>query len=223
MCFLLFYSCKSDSMVEDYLKYYILSKKLDYKKSDRDKVTEYYKGEDSTVCEVFYSKHKEITEIRNSINGILFGDNLIFVNDTLKSYYFMSNDTNTTFEVQFGNNNMIKHELGTPIVYNELSRDSTKDSILINVIVCKAIFKDLHIKFSTDGNHYEEYDLKQSNDLKFVNNSTIRYVFPIPRKSVDDSDTYICTYRIIEGITIYGEMKKYNDTLCSYLRNEYLK
>ena len=47
------------------------------------------------------------------------------------------------------------------------------------------------------------------------------HIFPI--KNDKGIDPFICFYSTIEGVTIFGETKKYNDTLCTYIRNEYLR
>ena len=216
----LFVSCNNAS--KKYLKIYVSDKRLLLSQSDN--ISEVYEGKDSVFTEVYYDSKKEITEIRNYSSSNLFGDNLFFKNGVLMSYYFMTNDTNTSYEIKFNDKGEVVHEIGTPIVYEELSQDVTKDSVQIDMVLCKAIFKDLHLKCSRDGKNYQEYKLQQGNgNQKYVNNYIVRYVFAIPSKKDDKNDANICLYRIIEGKTIYGEIKKYNDTLQTYIANRYLK
>ena len=222
-CIFLLYSCKDNSMASEYLELYVKSKEIDYKRKEQEGLVEYYKGKDSTSCIVFYDKHGDIIEIRNVVNGKKFGDLLLFANNSISEYYFMSNDTNTTSEVRFGSNNTIVHELGSPIVYNELSGNTTNDSVQVNIVLNKAIFKELSLKCSIDGENYDDYQLVQSDNPKFINNYLVRYTFPLPPKNIYDIDPYVCMYRIIEGVTIFGEKKVYNDTLCTYINNKYLK
>jgi hypothetical protein len=217
---ILFISCNNIS--EKFLKVYINDKRLLLSKSDN--IREIYEGNDRVFTEVFYGDKRELKEIRNYNGTNLFGDNLFFKNGILLSYYFMTNDINTSYEIKFNDKGKVVYELGTPIVYEELSQDTTKDSVQIDMVLCKAVFKDLHLKCSIDGKNYQESKLQNGNsNQKYINNYIARYAFPIPLKKNNKKDVNICLYRIIKGKTIYGEIKEYNDTLHTYIRNKYLK
>lgn len=182
-----------------------------------------YEADSISSCLIKYDIDGNCKEITNFENDVRFGDRLYLDDNKISRYLFMVNDSATTFDIQFDKNGKTDFEFGKPLVYCEIGLNATKDSDCVEMILSKVIYKDVILKFSTDGGKvYNKCNLIVSEDPRFINNYYFRYAFLLPKKN-PHKNTMVCFYSIIETETIYNEKKEYKDTLCYYIKDEFLR
>lgn len=182
-----------------------------------------YEADSISSCLIKYDVDGNCKEITNFENDVRFGDRVFLDNNRITGYLFMVNDSVTTFDTQFDKNGKVVFEYGTPMVYNEIGLNTTKDSGCVEMILSKVIYKDVRLKLSTDGGKvYNKCNLTVSEAPRFINNYYFRYAFLLPKKN-PGRNTMVCLYRIVDAKTIYNENIEYKDTLCFYLRDEFLR
>jgi len=195
-------SCKSEAQkyADIYTKGYY--RKAKYINNEQIKCIGYKKSGFLDSCEIQYNEKGIIKYITNYRNGKTLGDALEFYdNGTLKTYYFMAKQDTCCIQQEFNKAGIRTTKFETPS-YTNLDFDIKKDSVVVQIIVPKILFKKYSL-YVSDGRDYRKAELKNSKDY------TNDYEYTYAREAVN----YIYIYLRHECFFKNNKPEVLNDTI----------
>lgn len=166
---LIVYSCKSEP--EKYAEVYTkgFTNKTEYYNNSHVKCFGYKLNGFYDSTEIQYDQKGNIRYITNFKNGITIGDALEFYdNGALMTYCFMVRQDTCCIQVDYNKTGEIisdKNSMGW--FFSNGDFDKIKDSVAMQIIIPKILFKKLNLYHSSDGSNYQKINLVDSK--KYIN------------------------------------------------------